>query len=95
LFIEFDIFDPDGAITRKSFTNQGEVILMSKKQITVPNPEGFSVADLIVSLSYDLYDGLGRQDVDITTFPITCRPDVVLSSIKNSFAALLDEFYQG
>ncbi|MDD4212566.1 MAG: phosphodiester glycosidase family protein [Bacilli bacterium] len=94
LYFEFNFFDPDGAITRKSVAFGDEIILLSKKQVSVTDITQFTFQDLVVSLSYDLNDGQGRQDVNITEFFIQSYPTVVLESIKNSMKNTMSQFFK-
>ncbi|MFA6890252.1 MAG: phosphodiester glycosidase family protein [Bacilli bacterium] len=93
VYLEIDFFDPDGAISRKSITYGDIYTVLTKRQISITNLDEFSLLNLVLSLSYDLNDGAGRQDINITRFSIQSQSSVVLASIKNAVKEAMRNFY--
>ncbi len=93
LYVYVVITDPDTAVIRKSIQIGERNIIVSKNQAVFSDFIGSALSDLSVNLSYDLNDGAGRIDVQLTDQPLTCPVSLVLNSIAYDFNAYLNAFF--
>ncbi|MFA6627798.1 MAG: phosphodiester glycosidase family protein [Bacilli bacterium] len=94
LFVFVDIADPDGAVLRRSVQIGDQNIIISKGQAVF---EGFteqSILNLVLNLSYDCNDGLGRIDTVVINCPLECSISFIMDSILYGVQEQVKNIYQ-
>lgn len=93
---EFVFDDPDGAISRCSVTMNGQLEPVNKNKVTYKNFIGDITKDLTFTLTYDLNNGKGRQDVDLSDTEVTMQYGLLVYTkvITSKFNNRVESIYQ-
>lgn len=93
LIIEVNINDPDGASLRQNISFNGQSKLITKKQVEFPGVFDLNLETLSISISYDLNDGNGRQDVVFNDLKIRMNLVVYMMSTISKTKESVKEIY--
>lgn len=92
LIFDINLDDPDAAVLRRSVMIGDQTSLITSGKAVFNNFEGEIFNDTIIKISYDINDGNGRVDIELTEYKIQCSSDIffnlTLSRIENSILGI-------
>jgi hypothetical protein len=94
IIVTINIDDPDKTIVRKSIEINGVSQSIIGREVVYAKITDFDLENIKIKISYDLYDGIGRQDLQTGDIEIRCDMIIFIGYIKNKLEEKVGGIYE-